>query len=218
MKRHTQCAAGGARRAGEGRCRRRWPAGCGTSSQTSGRALQGNVFPLLLLHAACAASESPQQQDQSQAQPAPQELRTHRNPTDKDKTNERLQSHVDGRKMCFTRNNDDNGVARETLLLEWLVQLLEVQPDLGYRAEHVDSMLLGLRFVVQRVLRRCGEGDPRRDGGLDGGGWLVRASVCRLPLHLRLRGVSRSTLRRGDLVCNSRRCAHRHRRNSTTKT
>ena len=86
---------------------------------------------------------------QSQAQPPPQELRTDK-PTDKDKTSERLENHVDGRKICFTRSDK----AGETPLLEWLVQLLAVQPDLGYRAKHVDSMLLGLRFVVQRVLQR----------------------------------------------------------------
>ena len=100
--------------------------------------------------AACrTASEAPQQQGQSQAQHSPQEVHTHK-PGDKDKTSERLQNHVDGRKICFTRNDK----ACEAPLLEWLVQLLEVQPDLGYREEHVNSMLLGLRFVVQRLLRR----------------------------------------------------------------
>ena len=93
------------------------------------------------------ASEAPLQ-SQSQAQPVPQELQTQK-PDGKDRTSERLLNHVDGRKICFTRND----ATCETPLLEWLVQLLGVQPDLGYRAKHVDSMLLGLRFVVQRVLR-----------------------------------------------------------------
>ena len=97
--------------------------------------------------AAGTAPEAPQQQ-QPQAQPVPQEPDTHK-PTDKDKTSESLQNYVDGRKICFTRND----AVCNTPLLEWLVQLLVVQPDLGYRAGHVDSMLLGLRFVVQRVLR-----------------------------------------------------------------
>ena len=104
------------------------------------------------LRARVAAAPAPARtaadaQQQSQ-EPAQNDLSMHK-PADKDKTSERLQNHVDGRKVCFTRNH----AACETPLLEWLVQLLGVQPDLGYREKHVNSMLLGLRFVVQRVLR-----------------------------------------------------------------